>query len=149
MWIREQNKALAGDVAQRVDIATRQSETANFTVKFYDPTSTPGDYDLTGVQLEMTIRAKSTVVASLSVAGGVSGEVQFDFTTLQMNFNPGSYSYTITATEGTTYVKTWLHGSVSHIAPFGVSTYPADLKSQVIRIIRIKEKDIQATFLNS
>ncbi len=149
MWIRQQNEALASDVAQRVDIVTRRAETANFRLKLYDPATTPGDYDLTGVTVEMTIRARETVLASLSVPGNVSGEIEFNFGTSQMDFNPGSYSYTITASEGTDYVKTWLQGTLSHVGFGNVNSYPNDLVNKATRTVRVKDKDIQFTILNS
>jgi hypothetical protein len=149
MWIRQQNEALASDVAQRVDIVTRRAETANFRLKLYDPSTTPGDFDLSGYNVLMSIRARETVLASLLVAGGASGEIEFRFDTAQMDFNPGSYSYTITASEGTDYVKTWLQGTLSHVGFGNVNSYPNDLINKATRTVRVKDKDIQFTILNA
>ena len=145
--------AVASDIAERIDIATRQNETCNLTIAFYDPTTgTP--FDLTGYTFTLSVDSSSTNLVTattgtgLTVATPASGVIAVELSTLQMQFPAGNYTYRLTAVSANA-TKTWLQGLLSHVGQSQLQTASDTLRNSGKTYVHLGGKDILVSVTNN
>jgi hypothetical protein len=151
MWQKNNIVAVGSDVAERLDIATRQSESCTLKITLYDPT-TGQPFDLTGFSFVLSFSANGTSeVLSATTGSGLTigaGVITVNLLPAQMNFSAGQYVYRLTATSASV-TKTWLQGLVNHVAQWQLQPASEVLKNSGQTYVRIGEKDILVSITNN
>ena len=153
MWTKVSSIAIASDIAERLDIATRQNESCNLTISLFDPTSGQ-PFDLTTYSFELSIDNSGSNVllaesgTGLTITAPTSGVINVVLSDIQMGFPAGNYTYRLTATSATAK-KTWIQGLIIHVAQNQIQPASDSLRNSGKTYVHLNGKDILLSVTNN